>query len=93
MAKYCFVVLMELGLAVFDDKNNLIKSVKFDNPVNSFRLVKDKSKLTEITQIIDILNSYNDILVNEPSLAFHFRQAGLNSHIMLQEKTRRISEH
>lgn len=86
MAKYCFVVLMELGLAVFDDNNNLIKSVKFSNPVNSFRLVKGGSKLPEIVQLMDILNRYDDILVNDPSLAFHFRQAGLNSHTMPQEK-------
>ena len=86
MAKYCFVVLMELGLAVFDDNNNLIKSVKFSNPVNSFRLVKGGSKLPEIIQLMDILNPYDDILVNDPSLAFHFRQTGLNSHIMSQEK-------
>jgi nucleolar protein 56 len=86
MAKYCFVVLMELGLAVFDDNNNLIKSVKFSNPVNSFRLVKGGSKLPEIIQLMDILNPYDDILVNDPSLAFHFRQAGLNSHTMPQEK-------
>jgi nucleolar protein 56 len=86
MAKYCYVVLMELGLAVFDDNNNLITSVKFSNPVNSFRLVKGGSKLPEISQLIDILNPYDDILVNDPSLAFHFRQAGLNSHIMSEEK-------
>ena len=86
MAKYCFVVLMELGLAVFDDSNNLIKSVKFSNPVNSFRLVKGGSKLPEIIQLMDTLNPYDDILVNDPSLAFHFRQTGLNSHIMSQEK-------
>jgi nucleolar protein 56 len=86
MAKYCYVVLMELGLAVFDDNNNLITSVKFSNPVNSFRLVKSGSKLPEISQLIDILNPYDDILVNDPSLAFHFRQAGLNSHIMSEEK-------
>src|SRR5688572_5858246 len=86
MAKYCFVVLMELGLAVFDDNNNLINSVRFSNPVGSFRLAKSGSKLPEIMQLIDKLNSYDDILVNEPSLAFHLRQAGLNSHTMSQEK-------
>src|SRR5215212_9971778 len=86
MAKYCFVVLMELGLAVFDDSNNLIKSVRFSNPVNSFRLVKGGSKLPEIIQLMDTLNPYDEILVNDPSLAFHFRQAGLNIHIMSQEK-------
>jgi nucleolar protein 56 len=86
MAKYCFVVLMELGLAVFDDNNNLINSVRFSNPVGSFRLVKSGSKLPEIMQLIDKLNSCDDILVNEPSLAFHLRQAGLNSHTMSQEK-------
>jgi nucleolar protein 56 len=86
MARYCLVVLMELGLAVFDENNNLIKSVKFSNPVNSFRLVKGGSKLPEIIQLIDALNQYDDILVNDHTLAFHFRQAGLNSHIMSQEK-------
>jgi nucleolar protein 56 len=86
MAKYCFVVLMELGLAVFDDNNNLINSVRFSNPVDSFRLVKSGGKLPEMMQLIDKLNSYDDILVNEPTLAFHFRQAGLNSHTMSQEK-------
>jgi nucleolar protein 56 len=86
MAKYCFVVLMELGLAAFDDNNNLINSVRFSNPVGSFRLAKSGSKLPEIMQLIDKLNSYDDILVNEPSLAFHLRQAGLNSHTMSQEK-------
>src|SRR5829696_3073330 len=86
MAKYCFVVLMELGLAVFDDNNNLINSVRFSNPVDSFRLVKSGGKLPEIIQLIDKLNSYDDILVKEPTLAFHFRQAGLNSHTMSQEK-------
>src|SRR5918993_864366 len=90
MPKYCFVVLTELGLAVFDDNNNLINSVRFSNPVDSYRLVKSGSKLPEIMQLIDKLNSYDDILVNEPSLAFHFRQAGLNSHTMSQEKQEEI---
>src|ERR671913_1228254 len=90
MPKYCFVVLTELGLAVFDDNNNLINSVRFSNPVGSFRLAKSGSKLPEIMQLIDKLNSYDDILVNEPSLAFHFRQAGLNSHTMSQEKQEEI---
>ena len=90
MPKYCFVVLTELGLAVFDGNNNLINSVRFSNPVDSFRLVKSGSKLPEIVQLIDKLNSYDDILVNEPTLAFHFRQAGLNSHTMSQEKQEEI---
>src|ERR671913_1053526 len=90
MPKYCFVVLTELGLAVFDDNNNLINSVRFSNPVDSYRLVKSGSKLPEIMQLIDKLNSYDDILVNEPTLAFHFRQAGLNSHTMSQEKQEEI---
>ena len=86
MAQYCFVVLTELGLAIFDNNNNLIDSIKFSNPVDSFRLAKSGSKIPELIHLIDILKSYDDILVNEPSLAFHFRQAGLNSHIMSQEK-------
>jgi nucleolar protein 56 len=86
MAQYCFVVLTELGLAIFDNNNNLIDSIKFSNPVDSFRLAKSGSKIPELVHLIDILKSYDDILVNEPSLAFHFRQAGLNSHIMSQEK-------
>jgi nucleolar protein 56 len=90
MPKYCFVVLTELGLAVFDGNNNLINSVRFSNPVDSFRLVKSGSKLPEIVQLIDKLNSYDDILVNEHTLAFHFRQAGLNSHTMSQEKQEEI---
>jgi nucleolar protein 56 len=91
MPKHCFVVLTELGLAVFDgNNNNLINSVRFSNPVDSFRLVKSGSKLPEIVQLIDKLNSYDDILVNEPTLAFHFRQAGLNSHTMSQEKQEEI---
>ena len=86
MAQYCFVVLTELGLAIFDNNNNLIDSIKFSNPVDSFRLAKSGSKIPELIHLIDILKSYDDILVNEPSLAFHFRQSGLNSHIISQEK-------
>src|SRR5919199_1370359 len=65
MTKICSVLLLETGLAAFDQGNNLIASKKFDNPVHSYRLLKDGKKSAELDQLTETLHSFDSVSVND----------------------------
>jgi nucleolar protein 56 len=88
----CTVLLLEMGLAAFDESNNLIASRKFDNPIHSFRLLKSGERSAELDQLTEILHSFDFISVNDSSIAFLLRQSGLNSHIMSEDQQSRIQD-
>src|ERR671930_2749611 len=90
MANNCSVLLLELGVAVFDESNNLIASKKFDNPIHSYHSLKGGESSLELRDLIEKLRSFDYILVNDGGIDFLLRQAGLNSHIMSQELQTKI---
>jgi nucleolar protein 56 len=85
-------MLLEMGLAVFDESNNLIISKKFDNPIHSYRLLKGGGRPPELDQLRDILHSFDFISVNDPSIMFLLRQLGFNSHVMPDDQQRKIQD-
>jgi nucleolar protein 56 len=90
MANNCSVLLLELGVAVFDESNNLIASKKFDNPIRSYHSLKGGESSLELRDLIEKLRSFDYILVNDGGIDFLLRQSGLNSHIMSQELQTKI---
>jgi nucleolar protein 56 len=85
MTNKCSLFLLEVGLAAFDENNNLLISKKFDNAISSYHSLKSGENSEELKEIIEKLRSFDDIAVNDQSVAFLLKRSGLNSHIMPQE--------
>ena len=92
MTNICSVLLLEMGLAAFDESNNLIASKKFDNPIHSYHLLKSGERSPELDQLTEILHPFDFISVNDSSIAFLLRQSGLNSHIMSEDQQSKIQD-
>src|SRR5918911_1730611 len=92
MNNICSVLLLETGVAVFDDRDNLVFSKKFDNPINSYRSLKGGERSPEFDQLRQILQSFDFISVNDPSIMFLLRQSGLNSQVMPEDQQRQIRD-
>jgi nucleolar protein 56 len=90
MANNCSLFLLEVGLAAFDENNNLLISKKFDNAISSYHSLKSGENSDELKEIIEKLRSFDDIAVNDQSVAFLLKRSGLNSHIMPQEQQDKI---
>lgn len=87
MTNRCALVLLELGLAAFDEKNNIIVSNRFTNPAQSFRSIKSGSVPTELEALIKALSNFDYISVNDSNVNAFLRAASLESHMMtLQEQ-------
>lgn len=80
-------MLLELGLAAFDEKNNIIVSSRFANPAQSFRSIKSGRIPTELEDLIKALSNFDYISVNDSNVNDFLRAASLKSHMMpLQEQ-------
>ena len=90
MTKTCSVLLFELGLGAFDENNRLIVSKKFDNPIQSYRLLKSGENSLELKELTERIRSFDYISVNDANMAFVLQQSGLNSHVMPQEEQNNI---
>jgi nucleolar protein 56 len=87
MTNRCALVLLELGLAAFDEKNNIIVSNRFTNPAESFRSIKSGRIPAELEALIKALSNYDYISVNDSNVNDFLRAASLKSHMMtLQEQ-------
>jgi nucleolar protein 56 len=82
----CSVVLLELGVAAFDQGGRLIASKKFDNAVRSYRLLKSGAVPEETRQFIEKLRPFDPVTVNDASVAAVLRQSGLNSQLMAEDQ-------
>jgi len=78
----CSVVLLELGLAAFDQGGNLVVSKKFDNAITSYRLLKSGAIPDEVRPFIEKLRQFDPVTTNDASVAAVLRQAGLNTQLM-----------
>ena len=90
MVKNCSVVLLELGLAAFDENNKLIASKKFDNPVQTYSRLKKGENSLELNEIIEKLRSFDYLLVNDANIVSLLQKSGLNSHVMPEEEQNNI---
>lgn len=90
MTNNCSLFLLEVGLAAFDENNNLLISKKFDNAISSYHSLKSGENSEELKEIIEKLRSFDDIAVNDQSVAFLLKRSGLNSHLMPQEQQDKI---
>lgn len=90
MVKNCSVVLLELGLAAFDDGNNLIASKKFDNPVQTYSRIRNGESSLELNEIIETLRSFDYVSVNDANIVSLLQKSGLNSHVMPEEEQNNI---
>jgi nucleolar protein 56 len=82
MTNRCALVLLELGIAAFDEKNNIIVSSRFTNPAQSFRSIKSGSVPTELEGVIKELSNFDYISVNDSDVNAFLRAASLKSHMM-----------
>ena len=55
MANNCSLFLLEVGLAAFDENNNLLISKKFDNAISSYHSLKSGENSDELKEIIENL--------------------------------------
>ena len=90
MVKNCSVVLLELGLAAFDESNNLITSKKFDNPVQTYSRLRNGESSLELNEIIETLRSFDCVSVNDANIVSLLQKSGLNSHVMPEEEQNKI---
>src|SRR6185503_5969559 len=90
MANNCAVVLLELGVAAFDQDGNLVASKKFDNAIRSYRLLKSGATPEEIKPFIEKLGSFDSVSASDASVAAVLRQAGLTSQVMPEEQQQSI---
>jgi nucleolar protein 56 len=86
----CSVVLLELGIAAFDQAGSLIASKKFDNAIRSYRLLRSGVNLDEIRGFIERLRSFEPVSTNDASIVSVLRQAGLNSQLMPEDQQQNI---
>ncbi|MFL6494661.1 MAG: NOP5/NOP56 family protein [Nitrososphaera sp.] len=86
----CSVVLLELGIAAFDQAGSLIASKKFDNAIRSYRLLRSGVNLDEIRGFIERLRSFEPVSTNDASIVSVLRQVGLNSHLMPEDQQQNI---
>ena len=83
-------MLLELGIAAFDNSGSLVASKRFDNAIRSYRLLKTGATPDEIKQFIEKLRSFDPVTANEASVAAVLRQAGLNSQLMPEDQQQSI---
>src|SRR5687768_7085167 len=86
----CSVVLLELGVAAFDQGGNLVASKKFDNAIRSYRLLKSGATPDEIRPFIEKLRPFDPVSASDASVAAVLRQAGLNSQMMPEDQQQSI---
>jgi len=86
----CSVVLLELGIAAFDQAGSLIASKKFDNAIRSYRLLRSGVNLDEIREFIERLRSFEPVSTNDASIVSVLRQSGLNSQLMPEDQQQNI---
>lgn len=92
MTNRCALVLLELGIAAFDEKNNIIVSNRFTNPAQSFRSIKSGSVPTELEGVIKELSNFDYISVNDSDVNAFLRAASLESHMMTVQEQDEIQK-
>lgn len=91
MVHNCSIIVLELGIGILDDNKELILSKKFDDPVLSYRAIKN-GDYSEILEFIDKLRAFKNIFSNDEGLVFQLRNLGLDIYFMKEEYLKGIIE-
>jgi len=92
MTNGCSIVLLELGLAAFNENNDVIASKKFVNPVLSYSSIRSGRISTELQELIRTISGFDYVLVNDSNLNDLLNVSGLKSHMMTIEQQDEIQE-
>jgi len=83
-----FVILTELGIAVFDE-NTCVKSIPFSDAAREYvEIKKEKSDLTQLQEFL--LNLGSRIFVNDSSLLKFLKKNSIDSELMEESKIENI---
>ena len=89
MTEKCSLVLFELGIAIFDDKNNILYSKQFKDPVSSYLLISN-GDYSELFELSEKLRSYQSILCNDLGLVSFFRNNSINIYLFSEDQKKEI---
>jgi nucleolar protein 56 len=81
-----YLLLSELGLAAFGENEEPISSLKFNDPVKSYQLIRSLKPPEEVLEFIKRLNGYRDLLVNDSAIRSILERLGLHSEMMTNDQ-------
>ena len=76
------VILLELGICVFDREGNIVLSRKFSNPIEAYGLLQQQQIPQEIKNIVNELKQFDRVAVNDNNLYSILKNGGLNAEMM-----------
>jgi nucleolar protein 56 len=76
------VILFELGICVLDHEGNVVMSRKFGDPVGAYDLLQKRQMPQEIKNILNELNHFDTVVVNEDNLYSILKNGGQNVEMM-----------
>lgn len=95
MSKFT-VLLLEAGIVILDDQNNVLQSLKFDtnSMVNSYRSIKSGMASDQLVEIIERVKSqgYQSAVVNDEGLVNIMTQHGIDTSLMSSEEQLALQE-
>jgi nucleolar protein 56 len=90
MSGTCSLLMLELGLAVFDEDENLVVSKKFEDPIKAFGTLKNGESPDELNYVLDGLANFHSVAVNNELLRSLLMQFGFESFVMSQQRQNEI---
>jgi nucleolar protein 56 len=90
MSGTCSLLMLELGLAVFDEDENLVISKKFEDPIKAFGTLKNGESPDELNYVLDGLANFHSVAVNNELLRSLLMQFGFESFVMSQQRQNEI---
>jgi len=95
MSKFT-VLLLEAGIVILNDQNNVLQSLKFDtnSMVNSYRSIKSGMASDQLVEIIERVKSqgYQSAVVNDEGLVNIMTQHGIDTSLMSSEEQLALQE-
>lgn len=85
IASSVYLVLSELGLAAFGEDDEPISSIKFNDPVSAFRLIRRSEAPEELLVFINRLDGFGTLLVNDLAIKSILERRGIRSDVMSNE--------
>src|SRR6476661_4344167 len=89
IASSVYLVLSELGLAAFGEDDEPISSIKFNDPIRAFRLIRRSEAPEELMDFINRLDGFRIFLVNDLAIKSILERRGLRSDMMTNDRISR----
>jgi nucleolar protein 56 len=77
-----YLILSEIGLAAFDENEGFVSSTKFNDPIGTYKLIRNSVAPKELLSFADELNRYEAIAVNDQVLISILEKLGIHAHMM-----------